>query len=130
MFKSVRTLRPLIPSISSPNQPITKSHLRPKSTYESTSDAKIPSKEDLNPTSKENTRTGTHDEVAHADNTAYNPDLTDPGSERLSAGIETKKPGNPLDASPANPEISFPEEDSRAEVGADKDRGRRGSGGG
>ena len=162
MFKSLRTLprlRPLIPPITtSPHNHIIPP--RPKSTYESTSDAKIPSREDLNPTSWENTGTGTHDEVAHADSASYDPDLTDPGRERESAGAEvriiwcrisphlggwvvagrlmhsmqekkkkTKSPGNPLDASPANPGIGLSGGDGRAEVNAGKWRGGRRSGG-
>ncbi|KAF8244114.1 hypothetical protein K440DRAFT_25287 [Wilcoxina mikolae CBS 423.85] len=50
------------------------------------STSKIPHKDSLNPTSKESTRSGTNDEIAH-DDAAYNSD-TDPASQKAAAGKE------------------------------------------
>jgi len=50
------------------------------------STSKIPHKDDLTPTSKESTRSGTNDEIAH-DDVAYNSD-TNPASEKAAAGRE------------------------------------------
>jgi hypothetical protein len=56
----------------------------------SSSDAKVPSKDDLNPTSKESTRSATNDEIAHDDDAAYNPNRTNPVDEKQTAGREVR----------------------------------------
>lgn len=66
------------------------------------------SREDLNPSRSETSKTGTDDEVANAE-TAFDPLTTRPESEYRRSESESKqrgKPGNPLDVSPANKDVS------------------------
>lgn len=59
----------------------------PKSMSEFESDRKIPSKNDVDPTSKETTGSGTHNEVAHTNKAAYGP-CTNPVEEKELAEAE------------------------------------------
>lgn len=66
------------------------------------------SREDLNPTRNETAKTGTDDEVA-SHQTAFDPSTTRPECEYKRSENESKqrrKPGNPLNVSPANQEVS------------------------
>lgn len=58
----------------------------PKSISEVESDRKIPNKDD-SPTSKENTQSGTHDEIAHTKEAAYG-SSTNPVEEKAMAAAE------------------------------------------
>lgn len=58
----------------------------PRSISEVDSGRKLPSKDDVNPTSKENTRSGTHDKIAHTDGAAYGPS-TNPIEEKAMAEV-------------------------------------------
>ncbi|KAF8539774.1 hypothetical protein BDD12DRAFT_836395 [Trichophaea hybrida] len=86
------------------------------------STSKIPHKDSLNPTSKETTRSGTNDEIAH-DDAAYNSD-TNPASQKAAAGKEEGLPPsgaqNPLEYSPATPEVSYQVRDERSVKGGEK----------
>lgn len=59
----------------------------PKSISEVESGRGIPSKDDVNPTSKENTQSGTHDEIAHTNEAAYG-SSTNPVEEKAMAAAE------------------------------------------
>lgn len=59
----------------------------PKSISEIESGHGVPSKDDLNPTSKENTQSGTHDEIAHMNEAAYG-SSTNPVEEKAMATAE------------------------------------------
>lgn len=59
----------------------------PKSISEAGSGRKIPNKDDVNPTSKENTQSGTHDEIAHTKEAAYG-SSTNPVEEKAMAAAE------------------------------------------
>lgn len=59
-----------------------------RSASESDSDAKIPSKDDVDPSSKESTRSATHDEIARNSDVAFNPGKTNPVDEKTTAGAE------------------------------------------
>ncbi|KAI5865942.1 hypothetical protein GGS23DRAFT_361454 [Durotheca rogersii] len=61
-------------------------------------------RESLKPRSRENTQSGTDDEVAAKRDAAYGPHKTDPDTERRAAAAESD--GNPLDESPANKEFA------------------------
>lgn len=54
---------------------------------ERASEAKIPSRDSINVSSKESTRSGTNDELAH-NNTAYDPSTTNPQTEKRQSGVE------------------------------------------
>ena len=89
-------------------------------------------REKLDPMSNEVTKSGTDDEVARS-STSYDAGNTAPENE-LAAGEQQRKeegkPGNPLDVSPANPEVSAwrrPTE-GQPEQGRDKQRGQTGRG--
>jgi hypothetical protein len=60
---------------------------QPSADDEAASEAKIHSKDDLSPRSKESTRSGTNDEIA-GDNSAYNPRTTNPVAEKSETGAE------------------------------------------
>lgn len=72
----------ILSTTHAPAQPKT-----PKSILEANSYREIPSKDDVNPTSKENTQSGTHDEIAHTNEAAYGPN-TNPVEERAMAATE------------------------------------------
>lgn len=58
----------------------------------------------INPDSNEYSKSGTNDTAAGNDEAAFNPNITDPQAAKKKAGKGNRV--NPLDASPANPEIS------------------------
>ncbi|KAJ2901389.1 hypothetical protein MKZ38_001907 [Zalerion maritima] len=66
-------------------------------------------REDLKPRSTDSTKSTSADDVAHTD-VAFNPKLTKPETEKKEAGKEAEKV-NPLEASPANKDISKPQGD-------------------
>jgi len=51
------------------------------------SDSKVADKDDLHLVSKESTRSGTDDELAH-DNAAFNPSMTNPQDQKAAVGFE------------------------------------------
>ncbi|KAI1768602.1 hypothetical protein GGR53DRAFT_383046 [Hypoxylon sp. FL1150] len=61
-------------------------------------------RESFKPKSHEYTQGGTDEEVASKQDAAFNPNKTDPDSERGAAGAASN--GNPLDQSPANKSFS------------------------
>lgn len=61
----------------------------PESILEVNSYRKIPSKDDVNPTSKENSRSGTHDEIAHTNKAAYGSN-TNPVEQKAMAAAEVR----------------------------------------
>ncbi|KAH0614917.1 uncharacterized protein H6S33_000553 [Morchella sextelata] len=89
----------------------------------------VPSKDDINTSSKENTRSSTNDEVAHASEAAYGR-ATNPFEEKQVADREEKttKPGSPLEVSPANPQVSHQGEEDKSPTRGAKDA-KRTSGG-
>ncbi|KAI9835950.1 MAG: hypothetical protein M1819_001848 [Sarea resinae] len=80
----------------------------------------------INTESTEYSKTGSDAESAHMDDAAYNPKKTDPGSELHSADKESGAEPNPLDVSPANPEVSKQRDPTEggAESGTANERGR------
>jgi hypothetical protein len=51
------------------------------------SDSKVADKDDLHPVSKESTRSGTDDELAH-NNASFNPSMTNPQDQKAAVGSE------------------------------------------
>ncbi|KAL7275641.1 hypothetical protein RUND412_001401 [Rhizina undulata] len=90
---------------------------RPSRSHETSSEKKIPSKDEIVPVSKEGTLSGTNDEVAHEDRTAYDPRTTSPLEAKRIAGAESETPGNPLEFSAATPDISLQGRGDRPERG-------------
>ncbi|KAI5849875.1 hypothetical protein BZA05DRAFT_401825 [Tricharina praecox] len=82
----------------------------------------VPSKDELKPTSKESTRSGTNDQIAHED-AAFNPN-SNPVEEKGDVGREEGSPSygmeNPLEFSGATPEVSHQTRDDRVVKGGDK----------
>lgn len=81
-----RTAPPTIRTLFSTSHDTTQSGT-PKSISEVESGREIPNKDDVNPKSKENTQSGTHDEIAHTDETAYG-SSTNPVEEKAMANAE------------------------------------------
>ncbi|UNI16871.1 hypothetical protein JDV02_003268 [Purpureocillium takamizusanense] len=69
----------------------------------------------LSPRSDEHTKSATDDDVAALLDTAFGSNQPRPDKIIVSAEIESKGKPNPLEASGANPEISKPRGDERAE---------------
>jgi len=69
----------------------------------------------ISPEANETSKSGSDDEAAQNEEAAFNPDITDPQDAKDEAGKGNK--GNPLDASPANPDISQP---TSEEAGGEK----------
>ncbi|KAF2472511.1 uncharacterized protein BDR25DRAFT_161451, partial [Lindgomyces ingoldianus] len=67
-------------------------------------------KDSLNPTSTEYSKSGSDDAAAASEDAAFNPNKTSPEHEKSTAGKEGD--GNPLEVSPANPEVSKPRGDT------------------
>ncbi|KAI9847512.1 MAG: hypothetical protein M1837_002413 [Sclerophora amabilis] len=87
-------------------------------------------KDSINTEATEYSKSGTDDQAAQQDSAAFDPSLTAPESQKERAGEGDEPGANPLDVSPANPEVSKTRGDKEggAENGA---RGReRTSGGG
>ncbi|MCJ1351342.1 MAG: hypothetical protein MMC33_001326 [Icmadophila ericetorum] len=61
-------------------------------------------KDSINTEATEYSKSGTDDEAARQEDTAYNPNKTDPDDQRKSAGQGVG--GNPLEVSPANTDVS------------------------
>jgi len=74
-------------------------------------------KDRINTESTEYSKSGTDNEAANQESVAFNPDVTDPAAEKKKAGESNEESGNPLDASPANHDISKPR--STTEGGAE-----------
>lgn len=73
-------------------------------------------REKLNPDADENAVSGTDNTAAENESAAFNPNISDPQEAKKEAGKGNDV--NPLDASPANPDISQPT--SETEGGAKK----------
>ncbi|KAE9380232.1 hypothetical protein N431DRAFT_361686 [Stipitochalara longipes BDJ] len=83
----------------------------------------------INTEATEYSKSGTDDGAAKQEEAAFDPDITDPAKEEERAG-EGKGKGNPLDVSPANPEVSQ-QGGGEAEGGAENaGEGKSQSGGG
>ncbi|KAH8154156.1 uncharacterized protein LAJ45_01924 [Morchella importuna] len=104
-------------------------HTRLLSTPHTQQGRPVPSKDDINTSSKENTRSGTNDEVAHAGEAAYGR-ATNPFEEKQVTDSEEKTttPGSPLEVSPANPQVSHQGEEDKSPTRGTKDA-KRTSGG-
>ncbi|TKX20195.1 hypothetical protein C1H76_7696 [Elsinoe australis] len=82
-------------------------------------------KDDLKPEPNEYSKSASDDEAARIDGTAFNPNQTRP-EEQLESGEQEKGTGNPLNASPANHEISQPRKGT--EGGAESSSAQSGQG--
>ncbi|RFU35104.1 hypothetical protein B7463_g1204, partial [Scytalidium lignicola] len=60
----------------------------------------------MNTEKSEYTKSSTDDKVARETKAAFDPKTTDPEIEKVIAGVGNEKDGNPLEVSPANPEVS------------------------
>ncbi|KAL2069664.1 hypothetical protein VTL71DRAFT_14343, partial [Oculimacula yallundae] len=85
-------------------------------------------KDSIDTEATEYTKSGTDDGAAKQEEAAFDPSTTDPEQERKIAGKGTEGSGNPLDVSPANPEVS--KQRGQTEGGAEKGVGKKQSGGG
>jgi len=86
-------------------------------------------KDSINTEATEYSKSGTDDAAARNEDAAFDPSKTDPQTEKDTAGEGNEESGNPLDVSPANPEVSKPRD--RQEGGAEKAAGgKKQSGGG
>ncbi|KAK5123551.1 hypothetical protein LTR85_002589 [Meristemomyces frigidus] len=95
-------------------------------------------KDDLKPEPNEYSKSGSDDQAAAVEDTAFDPKQTSPEEQHDSAGAESGSKGsNPLNVSPANQEVSKPRggtegghEGSAAESGQGNSDRSRTSGGG
>jgi len=78
----------------------------------------------MNTDANEYGKSGTDDSVARNEDAAFNPDITSPEKAKEVAGEGNDV--NPLDASPANPDIS---QGTSEEEGGAKKKGSEGGGG-
>ncbi|KAH8816167.1 hypothetical protein F5884DRAFT_212337 [Xylogone sp. PMI_703] len=74
----------------------------------------------------EYTKSSTDDTVAQQTKAAFDPNVTDPESEKVIAGRGNEKDGNPLEVSAANPEVSKQRDEK--EGGAQKGTREKASG--
>ncbi|KAA8909651.1 hypothetical protein FN846DRAFT_597526 [Sphaerosporella brunnea] len=111
----LRVVAPRFTALSTPTTRLTAARF-------GSSDAGVPSKDELSPRSKESTRSATHDEIAHDDDAAYNPNRTNPEDEKHAAGREQGLHGaqNPLEFSGATPEVSHQTRNNRTVKGGKK----------
>ncbi|KAL8674582.1 MAG: hypothetical protein Q9168_001025 [Polycauliona sp. 1 TL-2023] len=65
-------------------------------------------KDSINTEATEYSKSGTDDASARQEDTAFDPNVTDPGQQKDKVGNETGASDNPLEVSPANHEISQP----------------------
>jgi len=93
-------------------------------------------KDSINREPTEYSKSGTDDQAAAQEEAAFDPNDTNPESEKKTAGEGNDGRSNPLDVSPANPEVSKQQspteggaEKSSSESGAASDRGRTSGGG-
>ncbi|CZR51958.1 uncharacterized protein PAC_01835 [Phialocephala subalpina] len=84
-------------------------------------------KDSINTEATEYSKSGTDDASARQEEAAFDPSTTDPQKEKKVAG-EGEGSGNPLEVSPANPEVSKPR--GETEGGAENAEKRKSSGGG
>ncbi|KAI9813005.1 MAG: hypothetical protein M1826_002562 [Phylliscum demangeonii] len=86
-------------------------------------------KDSIDRRSYEYTRSGTDDQTAQQEQAAFDPSITDPQQQQAKAGEGEQ--GNPLDVSPANPDVSLPrKEDDEGGAGHAPGEQRMGSGSG
>jgi hypothetical protein len=62
----------------------------------------------LNPQPKEYTKTGTHDEIAHDEDAAFNPNKTNPAEEKATAGEEVRNQNISLWSSSTTSLVEYP----------------------
>ncbi|KIV90577.1 hypothetical protein PV10_07864 [Exophiala mesophila] len=107
-----------LPTIYSPIQPALKSHfpassqmspLRTLSTTRSMNAAEakksaVKNREEINTDADEYSQSGTDDATARNEQAAFDPNITDPHEAKKKAGEGNEV--NPLEASPANPDLS------------------------
>ncbi|MCJ1282407.1 hypothetical protein MMC26_001730 [Xylographa opegraphella] len=88
-------------------------------------------KDSMNTEAQEYAKSGTDVDAANQDNAAFDPSKTDPTEQKEEAGKGKGDSSNPLEVSPANPEVSKqrPEQEGGAEQAAGSGR-ERSSGGG
>ena len=75
-------------------------------------------RDQINTESNEYAKSGTDDVAAGQEEAAFDPNISDPQEAKKKAGEGNEV--NPLDASPANPELSRPTEESGGGAGAGK----------
>ena len=80
-------------------------------------------REKMNTESNEGSKTGTDASSASQEEAAYNPNITQPQSEKEEAGKGNEH--NPLDASGANPELGKPTEEEASGAGKKIESGSR-----
>ncbi|PBP20968.1 hypothetical protein BUE80_DR008221 [Diplocarpon rosae] len=85
-------------------------------------------KDSINTEATEYSKSGTDDAAARQEEAAFDPSTTDPQEERKIAGEGNEESGNPLDVSPANPEVS--KQRGQQEGGAEKGAAKTQSGAG
>ncbi|KAH6700622.1 hypothetical protein BKA61DRAFT_620868 [Leptodontidium sp. MPI-SDFR-AT-0119] len=85
-------------------------------------------RDSINTEATEYSKSGTDDGAAAQEEAAFDPKTTDPQEEKKIAGKGNENSGNPLDISPANPEVS--KQRGETEGGAEKGVGKKQSGGG
>ncbi|KAI4746566.1 hypothetical protein E4T50_03095 [Aureobasidium sp. EXF-12298] len=66
------------------------------------------SKDSLKPEPNEYSKSGSDDEAARVEQTAFDPNKTSPEEQHDSAASESAQASNPLNVSPANQEVSKP----------------------
>ncbi|KAL8643771.1 MAG: hypothetical protein Q9226_008134 [Calogaya cf. arnoldii] len=111
-YLSTATCRPLLrashkcrtPSVATSSTPL---NIRPLSqtTYFSYPRKDSQDKDSLQPEATEYSKSGTDDAAARQEDTAFDPGVTDPGAEKDKVGDKTGASNNPLEVSPANPDL-------------------------
>ncbi|MCJ1224423.1 hypothetical protein MMC12_001068 [Toensbergia leucococca] len=93
-------------------------------------------KDSMNVEANEYSKSGTDDQAARQEEAAFDPQTTDPQAQKEVAGEGGGDEGNPLDVSPANPDVSQQRggteggaENSSASSGTKSDRQRTSGGG-
>ncbi|THX89561.1 hypothetical protein D6D05_01144 [Aureobasidium pullulans] len=90
-------------------RPIARVISRPLSyTYQLQARKDVQDKDSLKPEPNEYSKSGSDDEAARVEDTAFNPNKTTPEEQHDSAESESGKASNPLNVSPANQEVSKP----------------------
>ncbi|EKD15199.1 hypothetical protein MBM_06415 [Drepanopeziza brunnea f. sp. 'multigermtubi' MB_m1] len=86
-------------------------------------------KDSIDTEATEYSKSGSDDAAARQEKAAFDPSTTDPQQEKEIAGAGNEESGNPLEVSPANPEVS--KQRGQQEGGAESSPGKeRQSGGG
>ncbi|KAI9712466.1 MAG: hypothetical protein M1812_006881 [Candelaria pacifica] len=70
-------------------------------------------KDSINTEATEYSKSGTDDQAAREEEAAFDPQQTSPEKQRETAGKDSGAGGNPLDVSPANPEVSKQRDDTK-----------------